>query len=293
MDTQQSQKTVSLVLGSGGARGLVHIGVIKWLEENNYSIDAISGCSIGSLIGGVYAAGKLDQLEKWMKSITNMDIINQLDISWSSNGLFKGEKIINTLVELLEDVQIEDLDIPFTAVAADILTGREVWINKGSLFEAIRASVSLPLFFDPVYRGDDVLIDGGVLNPVPIAPTLNDNTDLTIAVDLGADPVNKNEVQQLQEAEEFSAIEFGIKKIVQSLGWKNEKPKQVNLVMYNVAIMAFDAMQSTIARQKSAAYPPDIEILFPRDLCGTFEFDKADELIELGYKETQNALAIY
>lgn len=293
MDTQQSQKTVSLVLGSGGARGLVHIGVIKWLEENNYSIDAISGCSIGSLIGGVYAAGKLDQLEKWMKSITNMDIINQLDISWSSNGLFKGEKIINTLVELLEDVQIEDLDIPFTAVAADILTGREVWINKGSLFEAIRASVSLPLFFDPVYRGDDVLIDGGVLNPVPIAPTLNDNTDLTIAVDLGADPVNKNEVQQLQEAEEFSAIEFGIKKIVQSLGWKNEKPKQVNLGMYNVAIMAFDAMQSTIARQKSAAYPPDIEILFPRDLCGTFEFDKADELIELGYKETQNALAIY
>lgn len=293
MDTQQSQKTVSLVLGSGGARGLVHIGVIKWLEENNYSIDAISGCSIGSLIGGVYAAGKLDQLEKWMKSITNMDIINQLDISWSSNGLFKGEKIINTLVELLEDVQIEDLDIPFTAVAADILTGREVWINKGSLFEAIRASVSLPLFFDPVYRGDDVLIDGGVLNPVPIAPTLNDNTDLTIAVDLGADPVNKNEVQQLQEAEEFSAIEFGIKKIVQSLGWKNEKPKQVNLGMYNVAIMAFDAMQSTIARQKSAAYPPDIEILFPRDLCGTFEFDKADELIQLGYKETQNALAIY
>lgn len=284
------QKTVSLVLGSGGARGLVHIGVIKWLEENNYSIESISGCSIGSLIGGVYAAGKLGQLEEWMRSITNIDIINQLDISWSSNGLFKGEKIINTLVDLLEDVQIEDLKIPFTAVAADIITGREVWINKGSLFDAIRASISLPLFFDPVHKGDDVLIDGGVLNPVPIAPTLNDDTDLTIAVDLGADPINKNEMQAIEEEEEFSAIELGIKKIVQSLGWKDEKPKQLNLGMYNVAIKAFDAMQSTIARQKSAAYPPDVEILFARDLCGTFEFDKADELIELGYQEAQKAI---
>ncbi len=285
------QKTVSLVLGSGGARGLVHIGVIKWLEENNYSIESISGCSIGSLIGGVYAAGKLSQLEEWMRSITNIDIINQLDISWSSNGLFKGEKIINTLVDLLEDVQIEDLKIPFTAVAADIITGREVWINKGSLFDAIRASISLPLFFDPVHKGDDVLIDGGVLNPVPIAPTLNDDTDLTIAVDLGADPINKNEMQAIEEEEEFSAIELGIKKIVQSLGWKDEKPKQLNLGMYNVAIKAFDAMQSTIARQKSAAYPPDVEILFARDLCGTFEFDKADELIELGYQEAQKAIS--
>lgn len=289
MSSSQAQRTVSLVLGSGGARGLVHIGVIRWLEENNYHISSISGCSIGSLIGGVYAAGKLPKLEEWMKSITNYDIINQLDLSWSSNGLFKGEKIINTLIDLLQDVQIEELEIPFTAVAADILSGREVWINKGSLFEAIRASISLPMFFDPVHKGDAVLIDGGVLNPVPIAPTLNDDTDLTIAVDLGADPLNEN--QDLEEdEEEASAIELGLKKIVESLGWKDEKPKKSNLGMYNVAIKAFDAMQSTIARQKSAAYPPDIEILFARDLCGTFEFDRADELIELGYKEIDRVI---
>ena len=287
MASSQEQRTVSLVLGSGGARGLVHIGVIRWLEENNYHISSISGCSIGSLIGGVYAAGKLEKLEEWMKSITNYDIINQLDLSWSSNGLFKGEKIINTLVDLLEDVQIEDLDIPFTAVAADILSGREVWINKGSLFEAIRASISLPMFFDPVHKGDAILIDGGVLNPVPIAPTLNDNTDLTIAVDLGADPINENQNKEDEDEEEASAIELGLKKIVESLGWKDEKPKKLNLGMYNVAIKAFDAMQSTIARQKSAAYPPDVEILFARDLCGTFEFVRADEIIALGYKETE------
>jgi len=289
---KKDNKTISLVLGSGGARGLVHIGVIKWLEEHNYTISAVSGCSIGALIGGVYAAGKLDKLEEWMRSITNMDIITQLDISWSSNGIFKGEKIINTLIDLLEDVQIDDLQVPFTAVAADILSGREVWLNKGSLFDAIRASISLPLFFDPVHKDDTVLIDGGVLNPVPIAPTLNDNTDLIIAVDLGADPINKNKTNELKEMEkeEISAIEAGLEKIVESLGWKDEKPKKQNLGMYNVAIKAFDAMQSTIARQKSAAYPPDVEILFARDLCGTFEFDRADELIKLGYDETDKIM---
>lgn len=180
-----NKKTVSLVLGSGGARGLAHIGVIKWLEENNFEIKSISGCSIGSLIGGVYAAGKLDDLEKWMLSIDKINIASLLDLSWSGGGMFKGDKVINTLIELIEDVQIENLPIPFTAVAADIITEKEVWINSGSLFEAIRASVSLPLFFTPVKYKDSLLIDGGVLNPVPIAPTFNDETDITIAVNLG------------------------------------------------------------------------------------------------------------
>ena len=145
--------SISLVLGSGGARGLAHIGVIKWLEENNFEIKSISGCSIGSLIGGVYAAGKLDQLEEWMISLTKSDIASLLDFSWGSGGIFKGDKIINTLVGFLDDIQIENLSIPFTAVAADIVTEKEVWINSGSLFEAIRASVSLPLFFTPVKMG--------------------------------------------------------------------------------------------------------------------------------------------
>ena len=129
-------KTVSLVLGSGGARGLAHIGIIKWLEENNFEIKSIAGCSIGSLIGGVYAAGKLDQLEKWMRSLSKMDIAALLDISWGSSGIFKGDRLIDTLINLLDEVRIEDISIPFTAVAANIVTEKEVWINSGSLFSA-------------------------------------------------------------------------------------------------------------------------------------------------------------
>ena len=139
-------KTVSLILGSGGARGLAHIGVIHWLEENNYTIKSISGSSIGALIGGVYAAGKLDEFEQWVCALTKLDILSLLDISWSSSGLVHGDKIINTLVDLVGNQIIEDLPIPFTAVATDISKEKEVWINSGSLFDAIRASISLPLF---------------------------------------------------------------------------------------------------------------------------------------------------
>ena len=142
----RKKTTVSLVLGSGGARGLAHIGVIKWLVENDYQIKSISGSSIGALIGGVYASGNLPKYEKWVCGINKMDIISLVDIAWKSNGLVRGDKIINTLVTLLGDQLIEDLPISFTAVASDINNGKEVWINSGSLFESIRASISMPLF---------------------------------------------------------------------------------------------------------------------------------------------------
>lgn len=261
------KKSVSLVLGSGGARGLAHIGVIKWLEENGYDIKSISGCSIGSLIGGVYAAGKLKELEEWMLSINNIHIVKLLDISWGNGGLFKGDKIINTLVSLIEDIQIEDLSIPFTAVAADLVTEKEIWITSGSLFDAIRASISLPLFFTPVKNGESILIDGGVLNPVPIAPTFKDDTDLTIAVNLGGPLTDKD-----------------------SKVTSEKKSKVEDWSMYEVADKAFDSMQSTIARLKIATYPPDVEIAIARDACGTLEFDRAGEMIKLGYEKAQLSL---
>ncbi len=281
--------TVSLVLGSGGARGLAHIGVIRWLEENNYEIKSISGCSIGSLIGGVYAAGKLDQLEKWMCSITNKDIITLLDISWDGSGLFKGDKIINTLVNLLGDTRIENLSISFTAVAADVDAEKEVWINSGSLFDAIRASVSLPLFFTPYNYNGIKLIDGGVLNPVPIAPTFSDDTDLTIAVNLGGAlrKIEKKEVQPPSKEKAESSFQIGINEFIQNLKEKSKISTKKNWGMYEVADKAFDAMQSTIARQKLAAYPPDIEIEIARDACGTLEFNRASEMIGLGYQKAE------
>jgi NTE family protein len=287
-----SEKTkVSLVLGSGGARGLAHIGVIRWLEKNNFEIISISGCSIGSLIGGVYAAGKLDKLETWMRAISKTDILSLLDVSWGSSGIFKGEKIINTLINILGDTQIEDLPVPFTAVASDIVAGKEVWINSGSLFNAIRASISLPLFFTPFNYNGTKLIDGGVLNPVPIAPTFNDDSDLIIAVSLGGEVVNSNSSskQVFKKTEKSISFQQSFKKFLQPFQKENSKVKSENLGMYDVADKAFDAMQSTIARQKIAAYPPDILVEIARNACGTLEFNRAAEMITLGYNTAQTA----
>ena len=293
-NVKKELRTVSLVLGSGGARGLAHIGVIRWLEENNFQIKSIAGCSIGALIGGVYAAGKIDQLEKWMLSIDKINMANLLDLAWGTAGIFKGDKIINTLVELIEDIQIENLPIPFTAVAANIITEKEVWINSGSLFDAIRASVSLPLFFTPVEYQGHLLIDGGVLNPVPIAPTFKDETDLTIAVNLGgalqseAIEVRNDVVENNEEI----AIQKSIKNFIKSFDKKGKPSIKKDVGMYDVVNKAFDTMQSSIARQKIAAYPPDVEISIARNACGTFDFDRADELIELGYNKVKFAFEL-
>lgn len=290
MDKKEKQ-TVSLVLGSGGARGMAHIGVIQWLEENNYDIKSISGCSIGAMVGGVYAAGKLDEFEEWMCSITRMDMASLLDISWGNGGIFKGDKVIDTLKNLIGDTQIENLSLPYTAVAADMITQKEVWINKGSLFDAIRASISLPLFFTPVKRKDQLLIDGGVLNPVPIAPTFNDHTDLTIAVNLGGPLLQENEQQsesKEEETEGWGKFQQNIKKFISKYG-NSEDTKDKDWSMYQIADRAFDTMQSSIARMKIATYPPDVEIEIARNTCGTMDFDKAKHLIKVGYDQTKEA----
>lgn len=182
--------TVSLVLGSGGARGLVHIGVIQWLTENGYSIRSISGSSIGALVGGIYATHKLEVYAEWVLALERMHVLRLLDPTIGRSGLFKGERIINVLRELIGDCDIEDLPISFTAVATDLDSGQEVWLRKGKLFDAIRASIATPLVFTPVRHGDRTLLDGAVVNPVPVAPTIDDATDLTIAVDLSGPPAD-------------------------------------------------------------------------------------------------------
>jgi NTE family protein len=286
------QKRISLVLGSGGARGLAHIGVIHWLEEHGYHIQSVSGCSMGALIGGIYAAGKLDEYESWVRAITKTDIIKLLDLSWGKSGLVKGDKIINTLTELVGDVVIEDLPVAFTAVATDILHGKEVWISKGSLFEAIRASISLPLFFTPFRYKDIDLIDGGVLNPVPIAPTFSDTTDLTIAVSLGGKATSKIEMPVIKKSINENSLPFTRKIAAYVESFK--APTQSNIRKewgaYEIANQAFEAMQETIARQKLAAYPAEHLVEIARNACGTLEFDRAAEMIELGYNRAQKCL---
>ncbi|MDN3640565.1 patatin-like phospholipase family protein [Simiduia curdlanivorans] len=289
--------SISLVLGSGGARGLAHIGVIRWLKENDLHIHAISGCSMGALIGGVYACGKLPDFEEWVCTLSKVDIVALLDFSWQKSGLIKGDKIIAELINLVGDHRIEDLSIKFTAVAADIQGEKEIWIQKGKIFDAIRASISLPLFFTPHVMNGVALIDGGVLNPVPIAPTFGDGTDLTIAVNLGGTPEGKmprqdtapSKINNSLTAILHPKIQHFLKKFTPvpsqpNTNQSNARPSHTSAWgMYDIANQAFDAMQSTIARQKLAAYPPDICINIPRDACATLEFERAKEIIQLGY----------
>lgn len=286
------KQTVSLVLGSGGARGLAHIGVIHWLEENNFGISSISGCSMGALIGGIYAAGKLNEFEEWVRAITKVDIATMLDLSWEKSGLFKGDKIINTLVDLVGDLLIEDLPMTYTAIAADVRSEKEIWINSGRLFDAIRASISLPMFFTPFDLNGVNLIDGGVLNPVPIAPTFSDDSDYTIAVNLGGTVENK--VKKTNNGSGSVSLESTmqgkINQFIDRLKESAVKSSGHDWGVYDIANQAFDAMQSTIARQKLAAYPPDKIIEIARNACGTLEFDRADEMIALGYEKAKNKL---
>jgi NTE family protein len=286
-------KTVSLVLGSGGARGLAHIGVIHWLKEHNYKIESISGCSIGALIGGIYAAGNLDDFEHWVRAIKKIDILSLLDISFSKSGLVKGDRIINSLVELVGNQLIENLSIRYTAVAADIINEKEVWINTGSLFDAIRASISLPLFFTPHIHQGTKLVDGGVLNPVPIAPTFRDDTQITIAVNLGGTvEYNHTPIEfQATPPEDSPIFSEKIKGYITRLQQNMDRNTSMDWGVYDIANQAFDAMQSTIARQKLAAYPPDYTIEIARNACGTLEFDRANEMIALGYRMAQENLA--
>lgn len=284
-------KTISLVLGSGGARGLVHVGVIRWLIEHGYQIKSISGCSIGALIGGVYAAGKLDEFEEWITSIEQSDMTMLLDFSWQSSGMFKGDKIIDSLRQLIGEIAIEDLPIPHTAVAANVAEEKEIWLKSGSLFDAIRASISLPLFFTPHVINGEELIDGGVLNPVPIAPTFGDNTDVTIAVNLGGEPeLLKQEVTPVSLPTKESNLHDKVAHFIDNLGNNVKSKMSFNFAAYDIANQAFDAMQSTIARQKLAAYPADITLEVPRNACGTLEFERSKEMIDRGYHLAQATL---
>ncbi|MEZ8436760.1 serine protease [Vibrio lentus] len=284
-------KTISLVLGSGGARGLVHVGIIRWLIEHGYQIKSISGCSIGALIGGVYAAGKLDEFEEWVTSIDQSDMAMMLDFSWQSSGIFKGDKIIDTLRGLIGEISIEDLPIPYTAVAANVAEEKEVWLQSGSLFDAIRASISLPLFFTPHVINGEVLIDGGVLNPVPIAPTFSDKTDFTLAVNLGGEPeMLQQEVIPVSLPTKESNLHEKVVHFIDNLGSSVKSKMSFNFAAYDIANQAFDAMQSTIARQKLAAYPADITLEIPRNACGTLEFDRSQEMIDRGYHLAQAKL---
>ncbi len=286
----ENSTTVSLVLGSGGARGLAHIGVIQWLTENGYDIRSISGSSMGALVGGIYATRKLEVYAEWVLALERMHVLRLLDPTIGSPGLFKGERIISVLRQLVGDCSIEDLPISFTAVATDLESGEEIWLREGNLFDAIRASMATPLVFTPFRHGARLLVDGAVVNPVPIAPTLEDATDLTIAVDLSGPAETRVLPMQSESLIGNNGYRSRILKFIDSMR-PARKAKEPSRGMMNVAMVSMQAMQDTIATLRMSAYSPDVLIEIPRNACGFFEFWKAEELIALGRERASLAFA--
>jgi NTE family protein len=284
--------TVSLVLGSGGARGLAHIGVIDWLTENGYEIRSIAGSSMGAMIGGIYAAGKLDVYTRWVLALQRLDVIRLLDLSFGSTGLFKGERVIGVLKELIGDRNIEDLPVPFTAVATDIQNGKEVWLSRGPLFDAIRASIAIPTIFTPHTIEGRQLVDGGLVNPIPIAPTLRDRTDLTVVVNASAPPAGEHATPLLGEDPDDDATGIYHQRIVKFIAelTHRRKVKKEEMGLFDILSRSMDTMQDLIARFQLAAHSPDVVIEIPRDVCSVYEMYRARELIEIGRARAKTML---
>ena len=207
-------KKVALVLGSGGARGYAHIGVIEELEARGYEIGCIAGCSMGAVVGGIYAAGKLKDYSEWTQSLDYLDVLRLLDVSFRL-GAIRGEKVFGRIRDIVGEINIEALNIPFTAVATDLTNQQEIWFQEGCLHQAMRASAAIPSLFTPVIQGKRMLVDGGLLNPLPIVPVVSSHCDLIIAVNLNS---AQQQHYQLPVIERPAALKGRFDQLMASLG---------------------------------------------------------------------------
>ncbi|AHC81787.1 MULTISPECIES: patatin-like phospholipase family protein [Pseudomonas] len=207
-------KRVALVLGSGGARGYAHIGVIEEIERRGYDIACIAGCSMGAVIGGIYAAGKLEDYRNWIESLDYLDVLRLVDVSFRL-GAIRGDKVFGQIRKIVGEINIEQLRIPYTAVAADLTNQQEIWFQEGCLHQAMRASAAIPSLFTPVMQGNRMLVDGGILNPLPIVPVVSSHCDLIIAVNLNA---TNQKQYQLPVIERPAAFKMRFDALLSSLG---------------------------------------------------------------------------
>ncbi|MFO8153952.1 patatin-like phospholipase family protein [Thioalkalivibrio sp.] len=280
---EQRTRTVSLVLGSGGARGLAHIGVIRELEARGYEIRAIAGSSMGALVGGIHGLGELGTYADWVQGLSQADVIGLLDWSFSDGGMIRGHKLMRKLEDLVGDRNIEDLPISYTAVAVDIRRGKEIWMTDGSLFDAIRASIAIPAIFAPHRYHGRALVDGGLLNPVPVAPTLRTLTDLTIVVDLNG-PAPKTALEKDQNEDGDEAHSGVLKRMlgyVESLRM-NGTPAAERLALSEVLMRSLETMQAALTQHHLAVFRPDLVVSVPKNACMFHEFHRAGPVIELG-----------
>jgi NTE family protein len=288
MAKQEKTKNVALALSSGGARGLAHIGAIEELEAQCYKITSIAGCSMGALVGGVYAAGKLNEFREWMKTIDRKKMLSLIDFSLSLNHIVKGTRIIEAIMEFVPDVNIEDLPIPYCAVATDLKAGKEVLFNKGSLFQAIRASISLPSFYEPVQRDDMILIDGGVINPLPLNRVKRQAGDILVGIDVsGHDYKAQWDEQQRLTAIQKSDASLKTKILDMLI------PDNIDFNYYTVLSRASSLMIRQNSILMAQLMNPDILIDIQMNRYGTFDFDKSEKLIAIGRQKTLPAIDKY
>ncbi len=292
--------SVALVLSSGGARGLAHIGVIHELVSRGYRIHAIAGSSMGALVGGLYAVGKLEEYEHWILGFDKLDILRMIDFTLSDEGFIKGERVFEQMrkLDMIPDIRIEDLPISFTAVAVDILRNKERVFTSGSLLHAIRASIAIPLVFTPVHENGGVLVDGGVLSPLPLDYVEREPEDILVAVDLNA-PIPYNPPSPPGEPsatnQRFRAL---LKKWDEMFGHKNpfrtkeEIPEATDekIGYFDLIMRSVQLMQHRLTTYALTRTPPDVLIQISKDCATVFEFYRAKELIEYGRAVCADAL---
>jgi NTE family protein len=284
------KKQVSLVLSSGGARGIAHIGVIEELEKQGFEIKSIAGTSMGALVGGMYATGELNVYKEWMCSLDKMDVFNLIDITFSRNGIMKGDKILRQMKRMIPDRNIEDLPVPYVAVAADISNDKEIVFNSGSLYEAIRASISIPTVFTPLIKEGFYIVDGGVLNPIPINRVKRTAGDILVVVDVNSripdETHMKLENNNGEEKKYSKYINSFISKLnyfipqndTDKIGYFNLLNKTTGLMLHKISLMTLEK------------YKPDILIEVSKDSYGTYDFYKSEKIIETGRVATIKAL---
>lgn len=285
---------VALVLSSGGARGFAHIGAIKVLENNGYNITSVAGTSMGALVGGIYAAGKLKEFEEWVSGLDVMEVLKLTDISLSKKGLVKGTRIIEKMKEIVPDRNIEDLPVPYSAIATDIIRGRERIFNAGSLFDAIRASISIPTFFQPFSMGGDYFVDGGLVNPIPINRVKRHDGDLLAVVNVNADiPHVKLQASPGEEEARGNVYLSRVRKINDHATRHIPEDKKDDIGLFNLNNRSISIMLNQIAALTLMNHKVDIMIQISKESYGTYDFYKAGEIISEGERAALEVVGPY
>ncbi|MEX2479206.1 MAG: patatin-like phospholipase family protein [Gracilimonas sp.] len=283
-----SKKKVHLVLGSGGARGVAHIAIIEELEKAGYEIIEVIGCSMGAVVGGIYAAGHLPEYKEWITGLSRKGVFDLLDFTFAKQGFVKGEKLFAKHIEVTGNENIEEFGIPFTAVATDMRHHKEVHFKSGDLYKALRASVSIPGFFVPVVEDGQVLVDGGVLNPLPINLVEKEEEAIIVAVNLNGRPNpkydKKPEPDKLEQMQNWfdKMLPDSMKSSRKTKAKKELPAEEESFSLIELMDSTFSFTQDRLTELTIEMYKPDYLVEIPRNACGVFDFDKGKKVIEIG-----------